>query len=474
MTGPGNEDQIAFHKHDRYVARLVHRPPATAAPVDLRLRQDASYLISGGLGDLGLAVARWMVTKGARHLVLLGRKEIPPRDRWPSVDRGSPVADKIGAIQELERMGASVSTAAVDIGSETQVSAILEELGKGGRPQIRGVIHCAAVYDGAMLVNLDAGALNAVMRPKVRGAWVLHSLLEQAPLDLFVLFSAIPSLIGWVGRGAANYAAANAFLDALAYHRRAKNLPAISISWGPWDKIGIAARTEGGLNKLAHLGVGAMEPAQGLQLLERLLLENPVHAAAVQMNWPGFFQAAPDAAGAALFAELAGERAATGTQAERRGEAWSLSREKLLAAEPAERQELLESYFRERLAKVLRLTAGKLDIHQPLTEVGLDSLMAIEFRTAIQTNLGVAVPLVTFLQGPSLARLAAIVSGLMTGPADCSAVDVRVSSGRTAAAPVPGAHRPVGKQSEASLNLLSEQDVDILLESMLNENQEER
>jgi natural product biosynthesis luciferase-like monooxygenase protein len=472
VTGAKNEDQIAFHEGNQYVARLVRRPLTPAAAPAMHLRDNGSYLITGGLGDLGLAVARWLAVKGARHLVLLGRTELPPRDQWRLLDQSNPLANKISAIQELERMGANVYTAAVDIASETQVSAVIEELHASGRPQICGVIHCAAVYDGAMLANLDQEALAAVLRPKARGAWVLHRLLEHIALDLFVVFSAIPSLIGWVGQGAANYAAANAFLDALAYHRRSKNLPAISISWGPWGNIGIAARTEDGLNKLAQWGVGSIQPALGLNLLEHLLAANPTHTAAVQMDWPKFFNTVPNSSTLPLFAELTGERAAI-EPGEQSGGTWSLSRKKIVSEGPAERHRLLTDQFREKLAQILRIPVARLDVRQPLNEVGLDSLMAIEFRTAIQVNLGVAVPLVTFLQGPSLVELAHIVMELITGQENDVAVHAGMSSERGATTLEPVARRNGDDDAGEILSHLSEQDVDMLLQSMQDENLEE-
>lgn len=473
LSAADREDQIAFRDGERYVARFVRRQHLPTHTGGIRFREDASYLITGGLGDLGLEVARWMVSEGAKHLVLLGRTEIPPRDQWQRVDQKGAVASKIAAIQELENMGASVHLAAVDIGSEEQMASVLEQHRKSGRPEIRGVIHCAAVFGGGILMNLDEQTLMEALRPKVRGGWILHKFFEHAPLDLFVVFSAIPSLLGWMGQGAAHYAAANAFLDALAHYRRTLNLPALSITWGPWGEIGAAARTEGGLDRLAGLGVRAIQPNQGLKLLERLISENPVQAAAVAIDWPQFFKAFSDALDAPLLSELAGELSTHQPTEAPEGEKWHLSRDDLLGTGSANRQPLLQSYFREGLAKILRMPAARLNVQQPLTEIGVDSLMAMEFRTAIQVNLGVTIPLVSFLQGPSLAGLARMVIEQLAEPTERIIEDLSNASKSGSSPPeLDSLHHQRDKPHE-TLGYFSNQEIDTLLESMLDEDHEE-
>ena len=209
----------------------------------LRWRSDGSYLITGGLGDLGLMVARWMVAQGARRLILMGRTKLPPRSSWNSLETGSQLARQIAAIRELEESGASVHLVSADVADEKQMSAFVEQFRAEGWPPIRGVVHAAGVLQDGLLLQLDAAAMNKVLRPKMVGGWLLHRLLREAPLDFFVVFSSAGSLMGQPGQG--NYAAANAFLDALAHHRRAQGLPALSINWGAWAELGFA-QTEGG------------------------------------------------------------------------------------------------------------------------------------------------------------------------------------------------------------------------------------
>ena len=227
ISSSDGEDQLAFRQGQRYVGRLVRQRPSATPAAPFGWRTDASYLISGGLGDLGLLVARWMVEQGARRLILLGRTQLPPRPDWRSVEAGSRQARQITAIRELESLGASVHLASVDVADEGALSGFLDEFRAQGWPPIRGAVHAAGVLQDGLLVQLDAAALHRVLRPKVMGGWLLHRLLRDDPLDFFILFSSAGAVLGQVGQG--NYAAANAFLDVLAHHRQAQGQPALSI-----------------------------------------------------------------------------------------------------------------------------------------------------------------------------------------------------------------------------------------------------
>ncbi len=307
----------------------VQRPP-------LAWPTDGSYLITGGLGDLGLVVARWMVEQGARRLILMGRTKFPPRSSWSAVETGSRLAHQIGAIRKLEALGVSVHLASVDVADEGPLSAFLEEFSAEGWPPIRGVVHAAGVVQDGLLLQLDQAALNTVLRPKVMGGWLLHRLLEDAPLDFFVLFSSAGSLLGQPGQG--NYAAANAFLDALAHHRRGQGQPALSVNWGTWAELGFAD-TAGGKRlaaRLALVGIKSMAPRQALEVLERMLRQDATQVAAVPVNWKQYRQFYSAGSESPLLCELASEEADVPLQAGHPGE----KRAALLAAEPAARHQL--------------------------------------------------------------------------------------------------------------------------------------
>jgi acyl carrier protein len=306
-----------------------------------------------------------------------------------------------------------VHLAAVDVADEGQLSAFLDEFRAEGWPPIRGVVHAAGVLHDGLLSQLDTAALNAVLRPKMVGAWLLHRLLAGAPLDFFVCFSSAGSLLGQPGQG--NYAAANAFLDALAHHRRAQGQPALSINWGAWAELGFAGTTGGRrlAKHLALLGIRSLAPERALKVLERLLRLGSTQVAVVPVNWAQYYEFHPAGTESPLLSQLVRAEAANPLQAGHPGE----KRDTLLAAKPMERERLLQSYLSEQVARVLGLPVSQLDVQQPLSNLGLDSLMAVELKHRIAVDLGVNVPMVKFLQGFSAAEAATQILEQLTAEA---------------------------------------------------------
>jgi acyl carrier protein len=236
----------------------------------------------------------------------------------------------------------------------------------------------------------------------VAGAWNLHVVTREEPLDFFVLFSSVAALLGSPGQG--NYSAANSFLDSLAQHRRRLGLPALSINWGPWAEIGLAVRPDRG-GRLALRGIESFAPSRAFEVLEKLLTERPAQAAVMHFDLQQWSDFNPPARGSSLLSELAREAAAPAAPS--RVAKNGLCRETVLAAAPHERSALLETYLREQLGRVLGRSPAKLDVLQPLNRLGLDSLMAVELKNRIEIDIGVLIPMVRLLQGPSLAQIAA-------------------------------------------------------------------
>ncbi|HEY9226744.1 MAG TPA: SDR family NAD(P)-dependent oxidoreductase, partial [Gemmatimonadaceae bacterium] len=189
-----------------------------------QVRADATYLVTGGLGGLGLLVARSLAADGARHLVLMGRR--------------APSATAQATIDQLVASGVQVVVATADVAQAADVQRVIAQIATT-LPPLRGIVHAAGVVEDAMLADQDAGRFSRVLAPKVAGTWNLHTLTREFPLDFFVLFSSGAALLGSPGQG--NYAAANLFLDALAHQRHAHGLPALSINWGSWAEVGMAA-----------------------------------------------------------------------------------------------------------------------------------------------------------------------------------------------------------------------------------------
>jgi NAD(P)-dependent dehydrogenase (short-subunit alcohol dehydrogenase family)/acyl carrier protein len=385
----------------KIVVSLRGRPASVQAAAGI-VRPDASYLITGGLGALGLVVAERLAQRGARHLALMGR--------------GAPSQTAQAAIMRIERAGARVAVLRGDVAVEADVASALAEV-EATMPPLRGVIHAAGVLADATVAQLDAGRLDAALAPKVAGAWHLHRLTLGRQLDHFVLFSSVAALLGSPGQG--NYAAGNAFLDALAQLRRTNGLPASSIAWGPWSEIGLAAaRTDRG-ERLAQRGVGSIAPHAGLAALERLMEQHTAYVAVMPFDAGQWCESYP--AAAASF--LAGLRATE--EAPRREQHL---RAMLLASEPGKRRRaLLEDHLREQLAQVLRLPLARIDAAKPLKSMGLDSLMAIEFKNRLEGSLGLALSATLAWNYPTIAVLADYLAGRMEITLDAPAPQVEAA-----------------------------------------------
>lgn len=360
---------------------------------ELQIRADGTYLVTGGLGGLGLTFARWLAAEGAGALVLLGRR---------AADAGSE-----SRLDELRDLGAEVRTLAVDVGDAEALAAALDDL--GDLPPLRGVLHAAGLLADATLERQDAAAFRRVLRPKRDGAWNLHLATASSPLDVFVLFSSTVTLFGSPGQS--NYAAANFALDVLARQRRAAGKPALAINWGAFSEVGLwaakdpeAARRQEEL--LATGGMSSLRPRDGLRALARLWnAEHRGHGAAqmavMPFSMPLWRQHDPLGSTASLFARLAAEADLGG------GPQGGALRAELLDTRGGERQTRLEDYLTEQVAAALRVSADTIPRDTPLGGLGLDSLMALGVRNRIEHELGLPVPIVQFLQSPSLEQFAA-------------------------------------------------------------------
>jgi NADPH:quinone reductase-like Zn-dependent oxidoreductase/acyl carrier protein len=330
------------------------------------LRGDATYLISGGLGGLGLRVAAWMVGEGARYLTLVSRR--------------APSEAAAAAVQQLREAGARVQVVQADVANAGDVRRVLGGL---ERP-LKGIVHAAGVLDDGVLLQQNRERFAKVMAPKVTGAWNLHELTRDLPLDVFVLFASAAGLLGSAGQG--NYAAANAFLYGLAWYRRAQGLPALSIDWGAWGESGMAARRSNAGPRLA--------PDDALYLLGRLLRDGSTQACVLPQPL----------------------QRVTGVPTQRRSDRFS---EALLAAPAPERPALLAAKVRELAATVLALEPHAIPARQALHELGLDSLMAVELRNALCHALGRTLPATLLFDYPSVQALIGFLSqelGYEVGP----------------------------------------------------------
>ena len=381
------EDQVAIRGGQVFVPRL--RPVSLPSGHPPRFRTDASYLITGGLGALGLRVARWMIERGCRRLILMGRS-----------------AARDARVRELEALGAEVHPARVDVSDGAALTAWIDNFRAEGRPPIRGVVHAAGVVEEAAAADITREALTAQLGPKVGGALALDRIFgDSDALDWFVLFSSASTLIGSPRLGA--YAAANAFLDALAQSRRARGLPGVSIQWGGWSEGGMASpliRDDAGQNQ----AVQPIDPERGLALLERLWHAPQANVAVLPIDWTRWSDRYGAAAATPLLSQVL---AAPRPRPHER-----VDRDELLALDPDARRARLTTWVIGLAATVLRLPEARLEPDRPLGTLGLDSLMAIEIRNRLQDGLQVGVPLVELLRGGDIHHVVRLLeAGLAEG-----------------------------------------------------------
>jgi acyl transferase domain-containing protein/surfactin synthase thioesterase subunit/NADPH:quinone reductase-like Zn-dependent oxidoreductase len=368
-------------------------PVAVAASAERpAIRADGTYLITGGLGALGLRVAAWLVGEGARHVTLVGRN--------------APSAVTEAAIAAMRAGGANVVTARADVGDAASMARLLADLDAAG-VALRGVVHAAGVLDDGVLAELHPARFSSVLAPKAIGAYVLHALTLGLPLDFFVLFSSGASMLGSPGQ--ANYAGANAYLDALAHARRAAGLPATSIGWGPWSDVGMATQP-GRTDNYERRGVGTIAPEQGLALLGRILAAQPAHVGVLPVSFRRYATLFPGMGQSPLFDALLGGDADLLVA----GSGPCLAVPDL---PPEERRAAVVGRLREATAEATGLALEQLDPTAALAELGLDSLAAVTLRARMRERLGMSLALREILGAASLDDLAARLLGSIGGEA---------------------------------------------------------
>jgi surfactin synthase thioesterase subunit/short-subunit dehydrogenase/acyl carrier protein len=411
LHGDG-EDQIALRSGQRLGARLV-RAQATPAP-KTAFDAEGSYLITGGLGALGVELGKWLVTRrGVKHLVLMSR-------------RGEKDA-KAGAVRTtFAALGADVAIVQADVTEERDIKRALKQIDRSGHP-LKGVFHCAGLLDDGILTRMDWHKFRRVLAPKVLGGWLLHQLTRKLEIDHFVLFSSILSLTGSAGQ--TNYAAANAFLDALAARRRSEGLPALALNFGPWEESGLATESgEKGRAIWRARGTEYIRSETGWLAFDALIGSGQTHGAITLTHWPTFL--AQFAGVPRLYDELKKEAAARPLPA---ADADGTIKASLEEASGAERRGLLTSFIQRQAMKTLGIS-GSIDPDQPLRELGLDSLMSVTLVNRLEAALGVRMSAVKVIQGPSVAQLAEDILSELPAPSETRA---GVAEGRSE--PVAGA-----------------------------------
>ncbi|MEN1883487.1 SDR family NAD(P)-dependent oxidoreductase [Streptomyces mirabilis] len=350
---------------------------------------DGTVLITGGLGAVGRHIARLLAEHGVPRLLLTSRQ-------GPDDPRAAEVA------AELTALGVEVEVAACDIADAAAVAGLLGRIGE--ESPLRGVVHCAGVLADGVVAELTPERLAQVLRPKVDGAAHLHRLTADARLDLFLLVSSAAGVVGNAGQG--NYAAANVFLDQLAHHRRALGRPGVSLSFGAWAGEGLAA-AHADLNRMARLGHRALTPDQGRELVELALRQGAPHLVAWALDLPRLRETAATAATTGVGSTAAVWRSLLPAPRTGRSGGDGLA-DRLARLPEAERAERVLALVREEISRALGLRSTEsVRPDQPLRELGMDSVTAVELRNRIGARIGAKLPATLLFDHPTAARLAA-------------------------------------------------------------------
>ncbi len=404
------EDQSAFRNGSRLVARLErYLPPPAKNP---EFDADAAYLITGGYGGVGLEIARWMVGYGARRIILVGRASLPPRSEWGKVRAGDPRGQAVLTIRGLEELGATIQTAAVDVGDENALQAFFRSYEDEGGPPIRGVVHAAGAMRHALVAESTADDFRISFRAKVDGTWLLHQALLGTPLDFFVLFSSASAILSSPRLGP--YAASNAFLDAIADYRSKKGSPSLSVNWGIWTGVGMAGKSDQpAARTLAERGMAGMKVEEGFACLGRLMAGSNGQVCVLPLDWKKWSELYPAYMAKPFFSRLMAENLAGSAPAERSQPANEFLY-RLNDAPETIRLDMVREFVQTVAVGLLGFPAGhRLDPLQPLNELGLDSLMAVELRNAIAAGVAHTLPATLLFNYPAVEDITMYLAKLL-------------------------------------------------------------
>jgi acyl transferase domain-containing protein/D-arabinose 1-dehydrogenase-like Zn-dependent alcohol dehydrogenase/acyl carrier protein len=387
------EDQIALRDQAVYVPRLVRRTdPPSGAP--LNLRADATYLVTGGLGSIGLEIARYLAAEGARHVVLTSR-------RAP----GDVTAQRIDALSEQH--GCEFRVIAADVADAHHVARLMTTV-QTEMPPLAGIVHAAGEIGMTPLTNPENGEIDRVFAGKVWGAWHLGAAVQDPDadlkLDFFISISSIASVWGSYGQTA--YGAANAFLDGLAWRLRERGVPATSVNFGPWSGGMADAQARA---RLEARGVQTMSPADALAGIADVVATGSAQGVVARIDWARFLPLYQQAGRRGYLAELEREAPDTGAAATPSGKTRLV--EQLAAAPVQQRKKLLTNHLREAVAEVTRVDPAEIREDAGFFDLGMDSLMAVELRRRLEQGVGAEIPITLVMDYPRISEVADYLLG---------------------------------------------------------------
>ena len=385
-----SDRETAFRDGVRYVPRLISCFPGIKKEPPC-INNQGTYLITGAFGGLGMALAQWIIRGGGQHLLLAGRNN--PND------------DALKQIKEIEELGGSVHTLIADVSDFKTFSSGFNAV-REGMPPLKGVFHLAGILKGDMILQQSYKDFAEIMAPKAAGAWNLHQLTQDIPLDFFVLFSTSSTL--WGIQGTSAYTAANIFLDSLAHYRAFQGLPALSINWGAWARIGAAAKLHLE-DRLSGQGFNSISPEACFGCLEVLLQCDMNQAGVMAMDWGKFLGRFPKNGRPPLFSSLKNVYSSVGRPKNKAVSSGGkiISSSGVLQKLPAhEQQDLMRTYLRKEISRILRIREDKISDDQNLIELGMDSLIFIELSQTLGEDLQLKIVPHKIFENPTIAAMA--------------------------------------------------------------------
>jgi len=393
-------DAFQFMAGARHIGKIVIHMEGelrVAPPKEIRFKEKASYLITGGCSGFGLAVADWMTTKGAKHLVLMSRS-------GPRSD------DEKKIIESMRGRGVNIMIAKGDVSNRDDVNRIMGEV-KDKMPPLKGLQHAAMVLDDGSIPEIDRDRYLKVFKPKSIGCWLLHEATQEMEMDHFVLYSSISSIYG--NPGQVSYVAGNSFLENFAHFRRSRGMVAMTINWGVLGDVGFVARSGNVGGLLYKQGWKTFTLKQSTDILEQMLLTNPIQRVATDSDWEMVGNFYPHSCETSRFGHLIKEKELSAVSTSGSGDGGLIAVLKELDKE--EQSDILVTHLRDTFARVLGSSAEKVDPSEPVTKYGLDSLMANQIRNWIQGSMAVDYSMMRIMKGPSLSEMAKQILEEMNG-----------------------------------------------------------
>ncbi|NTF35015.1 SDR family NAD(P)-dependent oxidoreductase [Rhizobium skierniewicense] len=434
------ETEVSVH------GEIVHAPRfseiSLSRRTDLVLSGDVTWVVTGGLGELGLRVATWLAAMGVAKLVLVGRQ--------------APHGSAEEALASMRRDGVDVRTMQADLSVKAQVDDLFDRI-EATMPPVKGIVHLAGIVEDRLVSDVTRDSLEATFAGKASGAWFLHERTSQSDLDYFVLFSSAAAAFGAPGQ--TTYAMANTYLDALAIHRRSLRLPSLSLAWGPWQDIGMAARTAvTAKRRLSLLGIGQLEEDVGRATFENLMAMTtlPRHLVLLPVEWQQLVAHWPAHVPLSRF-----ENVATLDQDAKP----SASIDELFALPEGERRGQLLTFIAEDASAVTGAGIETLDPERSLFDYDLDSLLITDLRARLEQRFCFTIPTTVIFSNPTINMLVDHIAQVIfhETSAHNNAADM------AAVASHPGSSDKKEMVETKEMGSLSQEEVVELLSAKLNE-----